>query len=72
MDPAGDVLASVALELEEGPGQRTVWAHLDIDGDGRVSPGDLITMESFPVTPGATRMVVRVRRVPPASQPPPG
>ena len=60
---SSEVLASVDLELEEGPGQRTLWAHVDVDGDGHVGPGDLITMESFPVEPGATRAEARVRPV---------
>jgi hypothetical protein len=66
------VLASVDLELEDGPGERTIWAHVDVDGDGRVGPGDLITMESFPVPPGATRAEARVRPVSQASPPPLG
>lgn len=70
--PSAAVLASVDLELEEGTGRRTLWAHVDVDGDGRVSPGDLITMESFPVPAGATRAQARVRPVPQASPPPHG
>jgi uncharacterized lipoprotein YbaY len=27
----------------------SIWAHLDIDGDGQVSRGDYITMQSYPV-----------------------
>lgn len=61
--PSGAVLASVELELEEGPGLPTLWVLVDVDGDGQVSPGDLTTMESFPVAPGATRAEARVRRV---------
>lgn len=61
--PSAAVLASVNLELEEGPGRRTLWAHVNVDGDGSVGPGDLITMESFPVAPGATRAEARVRPV---------
>lgn len=62
----------VELDLEDGPGERGVWAHVDADRDGRVGPGDLVTTESFPVPPGATRMTVRVRPVSPASPRPPG
>lgn len=62
-DPSATTLASVVLELQGGPGRRTLWAHVDADGDGSVGPGDLITMESFPLAPGATRAEVRVRTV---------
>lgn len=72
VEPSAAVLASVALEVAEGPARRTLWAHVDLDGDGLVSPGDLITMESFPVEPGATRAEARVRPVPQASPPPHG
>src|SRR5262245_36046387 len=27
----------------------SIWAHLDIDGDGQIGRGDYITMESYPV-----------------------
>lgn len=42
-----------------------VAAHLDLSGDGRVTVGDYVTMESFPIprTGDALSMRVRIRRV---------
>ena len=59
------------LEFElhgEHPGERAdcnVRVHVDVDGDGEVSTGDYITMESYPVlTYGHPRRVsVTVREV---------
>jgi len=43
----------------------TVRVHVDVDGDGRVSHGDFLSMESYPVlTHGyPNRVKVRVREV---------
>lgn len=43
----------------------TITAHIDMDGDGRVSAGDYITMENFSVVIDvpSTQHVVRVRKV---------
>lgn len=63
--PADDPVATV--ELDVGPhrgGDRTVWVHIDATGSGRVSKGDYITMQSFPVpTSGEGRLTVAVKRV---------
>ncbi len=42
-----------------------ITAHVDVDGDGRVSRGDLITMESYPIVSSADTIdtTVRVRTV---------
>jgi uncharacterized lipoprotein YbaY len=59
----------LAFELRvNNPNERaryTVSAHLDVDGDGQVSRGDYITMESYPVlTQGyPRRLSVRLRKV---------
>ena len=39
--------------------------HVDVDGDGQVSPGDYVTTESYPVTPSTAQqdLQVRVQRV---------
>ncbi len=54
----------------EGPapdkaGQYIISAHLDVDGDGKISRGDYITMESYPVlTRGYPRRVtVHLKRI---------
>ena len=64
-DIVGRSLDTVELTFERGSAPEiTVWAHADADGDGRVSPGDYITMSSFVIPPGDdVRMVVTVRRV---------
>jgi hypothetical protein len=60
----GTWLDTVELELDTLPVECTIWAHVDVDRDGRVSRGDFITMASFPVprTEDA-RVAVRVKRV---------
>jgi uncharacterized lipoprotein YbaY len=57
---------SLPITIEPGsiPDGTTVWVHLDVDRDGRVSPGDYITVESYPVTvSGPREMTIRLRRV---------
>lgn len=54
----------VTVEIATVPDGATVWAHVDVDRDGRVSSGDFITMESYPVTQAPTQaMTIRVKRV---------
>lgn len=55
---------AVEVELPRPCAGCTVWAHADVDEDGAVSVGDLITMESFPVSPSQPRIRVTVREVP--------
>jgi hypothetical protein len=64
VDPGEPRLASVEDTIDPMPDMCTAWVHVDVDGDGRVSAGDYITMEAFPVPPrdGAEVEVV-VRRV---------
>jgi hypothetical protein len=58
------VIARATLGLERVPEMGTVWVHCDVDGDGRVSIGDFITMQSYPIPPGGSGSItVRVRRV---------
>jgi hypothetical protein len=57
----GDVVARATLSCEARRGA-IVWVHVDVDGDGRVSTGDYITMQSYPVREGGA-MRVEVRRV---------
>ncbi len=57
----GETLATVTLDA---PAERgTVWAHVDVDGDGEVSKGDYVTKRSFPSPAGEERMRVLVSRV---------
>lgn len=59
----GASLATVEIDAPDTPGL-TAWAHVDVDGDGRVSKGDWVTVQSYPVPGGvAARVAVSVRRV---------
>jgi hypothetical protein len=41
-----------------------VWAHIDTDSDGRVSRGDYINVQSFPVPAGSNpRLPVVLKRI---------
>lgn len=54
----------VTLEVASVPDGTTMWAHIDVDGDGRVSKGDFVTVESYPITSALTQSLsVRVKRV---------
>jgi uncharacterized lipoprotein YbaY len=54
---------SVAIsESARGPGV-TVSVLLDLDGDGHITRGDYINMESCPVTSDSAKLRVRVQRV---------
>jgi uncharacterized lipoprotein YbaY len=46
-------------------GRYSISVHADVDGDGDITSGDYITMESFPVTPPESRekVSVHVRKV---------
>jgi hypothetical protein len=44
------------------PGRWTVRAHVDVDGDGAVSPGDFVTTAAYPLL-GEERLRVVVRKV---------
>jgi len=58
------LLACVEVALERLPESGIVRAHVDLDGDGRASPGDYLTTASYPV-PGdpAAGCDVTVRRI---------
>ena len=57
-------IARVTLEIDRVPDIGTVWAHVDVDGDGSVSIGDFITMQSYPIpAEGEGPLTVRVRPV---------
>lgn len=57
-------LASAEVRWRDPATSPTVWAHVDVDGDGRVSRGDFVTVRSHAVPPGdGARVRVTVRRV---------
>lgn len=54
----------LTLDVEHVPPGSTLWVHVDVDGDGRVSEGDFITVESYPLDAQAEgNTTVRLRRV---------
>jgi hypothetical protein len=62
----GDSLGALQLEVPaDAPSELTVFAHIDVDGDGAISAGDFITTESFPLvaSDAQTPLRVRVRKV---------
>jgi uncharacterized lipoprotein YbaY len=62
--PSRALLFPVELRLEAFSPDAIVWIHLDADGDGRVSAGDYITTQSYPLASRAPgRMRVELRRV---------
>jgi uncharacterized lipoprotein YbaY len=44
-----DSLATVEINVAAISSTTTIWAHVDVDGDGRVSQGDYVTTQSYPV-----------------------
>lgn len=55
---------TVAVSMDEPvPDGTTVWAHNDVDRDGRVSKGDFLSMESYPVTSATRTITIRLKRV---------
>jgi hypothetical protein len=60
----GELLDTVELSLWRRPDSCVVWVHVDVDGDGRISAGDYITMVAYPIPPAEDAVVpVAVRRV---------
>lgn len=55
---------SVPVELTAVPDGTTAWAHLDVDHDGRVSRGDYVSVESYPVTASSDKsLTIRLKKV---------
>lgn len=62
--PSGASLFPVELRVDTLASGAIVWVHLDADGDGKVSVGDYITTQSYPLAShAAARMRVELRRV---------
>jgi uncharacterized lipoprotein YbaY len=45
-------LARLVVDVDRLGPSLTVWAHVDVDRDGRVSRGDYVSVQSFPVPAG--------------------
>jgi hypothetical protein len=64
VQPEGDLLDTVELDVDSLPDSSIVWVHVDVDGDGRVSPGDFVTTVSYPIPRELTiNLPVAVRKV---------
>lgn len=64
--PMTGCTTTIPVTMEEAtvPEGATVWAHIDVDRDGRVSKGDFVTVESYPVACATPQTLsVRVKRV---------
>jgi uncharacterized lipoprotein YbaY len=59
----GTTSVSVSMDVATIPDGSTVWAHIDVDRDGRVSSGDLISVESYPVTQATRQLTIRLKKV---------
>ena len=58
------IVANLMLALDSAPTMATLWVHVDADRDGHVSPGDFVTMQSYPVPAVAvTTIGVMIKRV---------
>ncbi len=63
-EDTGAWLETVELDVVRRPDASSIWAHVDVDGDGRVSIGDYVTMASHPLPAADGEHVsVVVRRV---------
>ena len=55
---------SVPVDLATVPDGTSVWAHIDVDRDGRVSRGDFVSVESYPVNDAPSqKTTIRVKKV---------
>jgi uncharacterized lipoprotein YbaY len=55
---------TLPVEPADLPDGATIWAHVDVDRDGRVSRGDFLSMESYPVTAASAQpMSIRLKQV---------
>jgi putative lipoprotein len=60
----GAWLETLDVEVEAVPLGTTAWAHVDVDGDGAVSRGDLLTTASYEVpSVDAPRVAVWLTRI---------
>ena len=54
----------MTLEVATVPDGTTLWAHIDVDRDGRVSKGDFVTVESYPITSAPKQsLTLRVKKI---------
>jgi hypothetical protein len=60
-----DLLAAIRVDVNADtlPRHTTVWAHVDVDNNARVSGGDYVTMQSYPVSGPSAKTRVAVKQV---------
>lgn len=46
---SGDLLETLRVTVPELPRHATIWVHVDVDRNGKVSSGDYLTVVSYPV-----------------------
>ncbi len=57
----GARLGAVQLDVPpDAPSELTVFAHVDVDGDGGVSVGDFITTQAYPLVQSEAAVPIRV------------
>lgn len=55
---------TVPIQLTGVPDGTTVWVHVDADHDGRVTKGDYVSVESYPVRLDSVQnLTIRVKKV---------
>ena len=62
----GTRLGAVQVDVPpDAPSELTIFAHVDVDGDGGVSTGDFITTQAYPLVQSEAAVPIRVcvRRV---------
>ena len=64
VDRAGSKPVRITMDPGSLPQGTTVWVHLDVDRDGRVSKGDYITVQSYPAAvSGSQEMTIQLKQV---------
>lgn len=64
-EPGKQLHVELRGDVPSGSGSYQLRVHVDVDGDGQVSPGDYVSTESYPVNPsaGPAQLAVRIHRV---------
>jgi len=61
---SGSLLDTLEIEAPSPSRHCTIWAHVDVDGDNKVSRGDFVTTAAYPVPSSVpARLAINVRKV---------